>query len=110
MVHGPDEECVAVGLRPGDDGRPDGATRSCTIVDDHLLANLLRQLRRERPRERIGTAARRERHDERDGFGRPCLCTYRRHRHGSRQAGCQQGPALHTKLIMHVRYPPLSGG
>ena len=46
-----------------------GADRSAgaaAVVDDELLAELLRQLRGERPRERVGAAAGRERRDEAD--------------------------------------------
>ena len=53
--------------------RADGAARAAAIVDVEVLAELLRQIRRERPRECVRAAARGKRHDQSDLLGRPRL-------------------------------------
>jgi hypothetical protein len=60
----PHADCVAVGraLRHGVDADGQGAARA--VVDDYGLAELLRHLRRHQPRDVVGRAAGRLRHDE----------------------------------------------
>ena len=62
LVRERDRVAVGRGLRPG--GGADVALRAGAVVDDHLLAPRLAQLRRQDARQRVGAAARRERHDE----------------------------------------------
>jgi hypothetical protein len=51
----------------------DQAARAALVLDEHLLAELLRQLGGDRPREYVRAAAGRERIQKRDGFVRPGL-------------------------------------
>ena len=64
---------VAVGRGARCSGRTDGAAGTAAVVDDELLPGHLRQLGHQRPRHRVGAAARRKRHDHPHCLGRPVL-------------------------------------
>ena len=64
VVHRAHEERVAVGRGLGGDAGADGAAGAAAVVDDHLPAEVARQHRGERPRERVGAAAGGEGNDE----------------------------------------------
>src|SRR5262249_41080828 len=61
-----EENRVAVGLRAGDYPRSDDSACARTVVHDHLLAESLRELIRQKPADQTGRAARREAHDQAD--------------------------------------------
>jgi hypothetical protein len=62
------EQRVAVGRRALDERGADGAGGARLVVDDPGAAQLLGQLLRQHARDGVGGAARRERHDQRDGL------------------------------------------
>ena len=72
---GPDlgeEQRVAVGLLAGDRGRGDGAAGAGTVLDDQRLAvGELREAVGEVARQRVGRAARADRHQQPDRTVRP---------------------------------------
>ena len=57
-------ERVAVGIRVGDLAAADAAAAADAVFDDERLAQALNELLRHQPRDGIGAAAGRERHDE----------------------------------------------
>ena len=64
------QQGVAVGCRGRNRPRPDAAGRAAAILDHHRLAEPLAQRRSDQAGNRIGSAARRERHDQIDALGR----------------------------------------
>jgi hypothetical protein len=60
------QERVAVGLGAGDDRRADIAVAAAFAIDDHLLAELLRQEVGVEAGDQVGAAARRRRHHHGD--------------------------------------------
>src|SRR5712692_6260046 len=64
---------VAVGIRLGDDVGRDVARGPGAVVDDHLLAEQLRELMSDRARGGVGAAAGREADDHSNGFDRVIL-------------------------------------
>ncbi|MCY1244443.1 hypothetical protein D9M72_575160 [compost metagenome] len=85
MVHRAHQQRVAVRLVLGDIVSADGGAGAGTVLDDHRLAEALGELVAQRACEYVGGAARRERHDQGDGLGRPGL------RHGSTAEGNSGG-------------------
>jgi hypothetical protein len=71
---------VAVGGRLGGQFGRDCAAGAWTVIDDHLLAEVLRQLLRDEPRHDVGRATGREADEETNRFGGPAL---RRRRPGT---------------------------
>ena len=63
-LEGTTPRVVAVGLGPRDELGADRAARAGAVIDDELLADVLRQVDRVKPRDAIGRAAGRERHDQ----------------------------------------------
>jgi hypothetical protein len=57
------EDRVAVGCRAGRDLSADGPSRTAPVIDDDLLAERVAQRGGYDPRDDVGRAARRERHD-----------------------------------------------
>ena len=74
-----DVDGVAVGRRPREAPYPDRAAGAADILDDHRLAERRPHLVGQNTPGNIGRAARRERHDQRDGAGGEIL-RLRRHR------------------------------
>jgi len=72
-VDAAEHELIAVGRRLGDTRDAGHAAGTADVLDDHLLAQHLRQARAENSRHGVGGAARRERHHHRDRPGRPVL-------------------------------------
>jgi hypothetical protein len=70
-MHGAHEEGVAVGRGLGCHRSAHRAAGAALVVDDDLAAELLGQHRGERPREGVGAATGRERHDDGDGLVGP---------------------------------------
>ena len=68
-----DEEGVAIGRRALDPRGADGAGGAGLVLDDEGLPEGLRELRADRAGDRVGGAAGREGHDERDGLLGPGL-------------------------------------
>ena len=75
-------ESVAIGLGLGDVVGGDVAAGAGLVLDDELLAEFLRQLGGDDPRQNVGGAAGREGHDEFDWPCRPFGGT-----HSARQQG-----------------------
>jgi hypothetical protein len=71
VVHRAHEEAVAVGRGLGRQAGTQRATGAAFVVDDELAAQVLGHHGKQRPREGVGAAARREGHDHVDGFARP---------------------------------------
>ena len=86
---------VAVGRRLGRRFHRDRAGRAGLVVDDHVLAERGAELLGQRPRHQIGAAARGERHDHADRFGRPfgVLRLRKRRRHQSQGHTKAERPA-----------------
>jgi hypothetical protein len=72
-MHGAEEPVVAVGRAPGGIGRADRAAGAALVLDQRLLAERLAQLRGDRARESIRTAAGGERIEEDHRLLRPGL-------------------------------------
>ncbi len=73
------------------------AARSGLVLDHEGGAKLLLQLGRDRAGDEVRRTARRERHDHRDGLGRPVL---RLGRSRDGQAKCERGePFFHASLL-----------
>jgi hypothetical protein len=64
---------------------PTRAAGAAAVVDDQLLAGLLGELRRQRPREGVGAAAGRERHDHHHRLGGQAACACAKARGGRRR-------------------------
>jgi hypothetical protein len=58
------DQRIAVGARPRDDLRSDHRVSAGAVVDDHVLSERVAEVLRQRARDDVGAAARRERHDE----------------------------------------------
>jgi len=86
-----DDDRVAVRLGARDLLHRDVACSARLVVDDHLLAERLRHLRRHRARDDLGAAARRERHDEPHRLRRPGLREGAARAGGEGDAGQQRG-------------------
>jgi hypothetical protein len=87
-VHGVQQHRVAVGWCLGRQAGADRAAGAAAVVDHHLLAEDLRQLGRQGPRDRVRAAPGREGHDHANGPGRPFL---RLHGQNGEQGDGEQG-------------------
>ena len=78
-----DENRMAIGRGFRDELGGDDAVRTCAIIDHHLLAEALRELRRQQPRDQIDSAARRKTNDNAYRLARVglCACETRRRAH-----------------------------
>ena len=92
------EQRVAVRRTPRDQLGGNLPERARAILHDDLLAQALGQRLREHPPGGIGPAARRERHDEADGLGRPGRLGTQRQRKHRGPGGRQEDAALHLNL------------
>jgi hypothetical protein len=79
---------VAVGRRGGDLLRGDVAAGAGAVLDDDGLPDVLGELLRNDARRRVGAAAGREAHGERDRMGREILLRVERRRGERREQEC----------------------
>jgi hypothetical protein len=92
-------QLIAVGRPLRHPGGADGAARAAHVLDDHLLAEYLRQSSGQHPRAAVGPAAGGERNDEGHRPGRPIL---RRGARGGQDAKRDADP----DRIAQQRSPP----
>ncbi len=95
------EQGVAIGRGPRGLGGTQIAARAWLVVDDHRLAQLLRQPRRHQAGHVVDQTARRKRHHQPDGLGRPALGEGRRDK--DRQAGDDEGGSKEAAMWVHGR-------
>jgi len=95
------DEGVAVGRGLGGGVDADHRARAGLVVDDHRLAQRLRQLRADEARDEVGGAAGGEGHDHADRPGGPCAL-----RACERGQGRQCGRALQQRAAPGVHATP----
>ena len=106
VLHGRDDERVAILRRLGDELGPDIAAGTGPIVHDDLLAEPLRKLLRDEARDDVRRAAGRLRHHQPDRLVRIVLGGGER-RHAHQEASGERAPCVMHRLL-HRRVVVLS--